>query len=113
MIADPKPQRRFVADSIEWTEIRADFRGESCWVCGGRWTELHHLLARSHSGDDHRENLIPLCSECHRKVEARDPTARSYVRQALMPSNLEYLRGKLGERLEGWLERNYSEAVTP
>jgi len=31
--------------------------------------------------------------------------------EALTPENLGYLRYKLGERADGWLERNYGEAA--
>lgn len=104
---DPKPQKRYRASKERWEDIRDAFSDERCWACGGRWTELHHILNRSHSGDDVTANLAPVCSECHRRIEARDPVVRSLIRQALMPSNLAYLRSKLGENTEGWLLRHY------
>lgn len=104
---DPKPEKRYRATKQEWESIREAFSEDCCWVCGGEWTELHHILNRSHSGDDVVVNLAPVCQECHRRIEARDPQARSLIRQALMPSNLAYLRYKLGENTEGWLERHY------
>lgn len=69
--------------------------------------ELHHIYPRGQGGDDQIENLSPVCSPCHRKIEARDPVARSLLRGALMPTNLAYLHDKLGERTAGWLERHY------
>ena len=105
---DPKPQKRYRASLDEWAFFRSWFSTDPCWVCGGKWQELHHILARVHSGDDQVENLAPLCSACHRKVEARDPEARAALRGALMPTNLAYLQDKLGENTLGWLERNYS-----
>lgn len=104
---DPKPQKRHRATQAEWNDIRDAFSEDRCWVCDQPWAELHHILNRSHSGDDVVANLTPLCRECHRRIEARDPICRSLIRQALMPSNLAYLREKLGENTEGWLSRHY------
>jgi len=40
-----------------------------CRRCCARWgTELHHLVKRSHGGDDVADNLIPLCRDCHRFI---------------------------------------------
>lgn len=108
---DPKPEKRYRAGKQEWKEIRDAFSEDRCWACGERWTELHHILNRSHSGDDVVVNLAPVCRECHRLIEARDPVSRARIRQALMPSNLAYLRFKLGEKTEGWLSRHYPTHV--
>lgn len=103
---DAKPQKRHRATYPEWVKIREAFRQDTCWCCGARWTELHHILNRSHGGDDVVENLAPVCSQCHGRIEARDPVARSLLRGALMLSNLHYLEGKVPD-VEGWLERHY------
>jgi hypothetical protein len=108
---DAKPQKRHRASKQEWQEIRDAFSEDRCWVCNERWAELHHILNRSHSGDDVVANLVPVCRNCHGLIEARDPVARSRIRQALMPSNLAYLRLKLGENIEGWLSRHYAPHV--
>ena len=107
---DPKPQKRYRATKAEWNDIREAFVDDRCWVCSEVWTELHHILNRSHSGDDLIANFSPVCAECHRRIETRDPVARSLLRGALMPSNYAYLRSKLGYELEGWLERHYPVA---
>lgn len=107
MSFDPKPPKRYRASQAEWNDIRDAFVNDRCWCCDDVWTELHHILNRSHSGDDRIANLAPLCASCHRLIEARDPVTRSLLRWALMPSNHAYLRYRLGETLEGWLERNY------
>ena len=114
MAPDPKPTKRYRATLAEWEWFRTWFasQGLLCWVCGlAPWTELHHILARSHGGDDDITNLAPVCRDCHRRIEERDMDARCKVRWALMPSNYEYLQGKLEERVDGWLERNYPRAV--
>lgn len=107
MPSDPKTPKRYRASQAEWSSIHEAFKDERCWVCNGPWKELHHILNRSHSGDDVTVNLAPLCSECHRKVEARDPLARSLIRQALMPSNITYLQYRLGDGTKAWLDRFY------
>lgn len=104
---DAKPAKRYRATKAEWNDIRDAFSEDRCWVCDEPWAELHHILNRSHSGDDVVVNLAPCCRQCHGRIEARDAQARSLIRQALMPSNLAYLRYKLGENAEGWLSRNY------
>lgn len=104
---DPKPAPRIRASKEEWAGIHKGFVNERCWVCGGSWSDLHHIVSRAHSGDDVVANLAPLCRACHTAVEERDLHARSKLRQALLPSNYHYLLGKLGVSFEGWLERNY------
>lgn len=43
--------------------------GFTCQICGA-FTQAppHHIVYRSHLGDDTMENLITLCISCHRKV---------------------------------------------
>lgn len=104
---DAKPTKRYRASLNEWGQMREWFCLERCWVCNEPWQELHHIYPRGQGGDDVIENLAPLCKRCHGRVEARDPIARSLLRQALMPSHLDYLIGKLGETTKGWIERHY------
>lgn len=111
MPSDFKQPPRYRATVAEWEWFRTWFRTSTCWVCGGPWQELHHILARIHGGDDDIVNLAPVCRDCHRLIEARDPHARAQIRHALLPSNYHYLFGKLEGKLEGWLERNYSTRV--
>ena len=103
---DPRPAKRYRATLAEWEWFRTWFASQTCWVCGGPWQELHHILARSRGGDDDILNLAPVCRECHRRIEAHDPYARAQIRHALMPSNLGYLEGKVHDAL-AWLQRNY------
>lgn len=104
---DPKPQKRYRASLDEWAFFRSWFSTDPCWVCGGKWQELHHIYPRGQGGDDQVENLAPVCRECHGRIEAHEPVARSLIRQALLPSNTGYLQQKLGENAQGWIERNY------
>ncbi|MBA3565240.1 MAG: HNH endonuclease [Actinobacteria bacterium] len=105
---DPKPSKRYRATKKEWEDIHAAFKGASCRICEEYPIELHHVLPRSHSGDDVMVNLVPLCRVCHARVEARDPLARAALRESLSEAHIAYLRFRLGERAEAWLDRNYS-----
>lgn len=43
--------------------------GWRCQHCGTlRDLQIHHLCFRSRLGEDSRENLITLCTNCHNKV---------------------------------------------
>lgn len=44
-----------------------------CRCCKGRkLISAHHILFRSHGGDDTLENLISLCVDCHNAVHQRE-----------------------------------------
>ena len=105
---DPKSPKRYRATVSEWEWFRTWFATDRCWVCDEPWQELHHIIPRSKSGDDDITNLAPLCVECHRRIEAREPVARGALRGAFMPSNYEYFQRRLGENAEGWLDQNYA-----
>ena len=58
----PKPSRRRYGHLVKngW-----------CAVCGEAGaTHWHHIIARSHGGDEADENMIEVCPECHRKIHA-------------------------------------------
>jgi 5-methylcytosine-specific restriction endonuclease McrA len=43
--------------------------GWRCQACGSMsGLEVHHMERRSRRGDDSEENLITLCSNCHRLI---------------------------------------------
>ncbi len=43
--------------------------GWRCQQCGSRTNlQVHHIRLRSQSGDDAKENLITLCSDCHNQI---------------------------------------------
>ncbi len=61
------PLRLKSADYCELHEnvLRRD--GWRCQSCGAMThLEVHHQQYRSHSGEDTEENLISLCSKCHK-----------------------------------------------
>lgn len=88
------------------------FKESGCRICGEYSTDLHHVLPRSKSGDDVMVNLVPLCRVCHGLVEARDPHARAVLGVNLSDSNIAYLRYRLGDRADAWVERNYPVNTT-
>lgn len=63
---------RKVAGPRRWAQI-AEARQGRCLVCGASPpNELHHLIPRSQGGADTEGNIVPLCRDCHRRVEAHD-----------------------------------------
>ncbi len=45
--------------------------GWKCQYCGRRdELQIHHLVRRSQQGEDCEQNLIVLCSRCHRLLHA-------------------------------------------
>ena len=49
-----------------------DQHGWRCARCGSRYLlQIHHRVYRSHGGSHRRENLEPLCGDCHWAVHRR------------------------------------------
>ena len=43
--------------------------GWRCQACGKMYQlQVDHLKLRSHSGSDEEQNLITLCTECHKRI---------------------------------------------
>ena len=93
---------------------RAHVQRTPCAVCGDTGSPtLHHVLPRSHGGDDNPANLVALCGSgtagCHGMIEANDVAVRkelgAHIRLA-RPDTVEYVRGKLGSAAgDDWLRR--------
>lgn len=77
------------------------FEYDECAVCGTpHRIHLHHVLFRSHGGDDVRANIAPLCQHDHdgyhlNRGDVRERLANHI--QAHRPDTVEYLVEKLGE----------------
>jgi hypothetical protein len=68
-----KKYRRKVASSKQWAGLIAERQGP-CRLCAAPPpNDMHHLIPRDRGGGDVAENLIPLCRECHHRIEAREP----------------------------------------
>ena len=47
--------------------------GYRCCSCGFRGNlHCHHIVYRSHQGEDTADNLLTLCSQCHEAVHRSD-----------------------------------------
>jgi HNH endonuclease len=63
---------RFRLDAEAYRQLCHDVLERDSWRCQqcGRMKDLqvHHIVWRSHLGDDTTENLITLCASCHQEV---------------------------------------------
>ncbi len=80
------------------------------WL-GGFWLdslERHHLvpkgMGRTIGGDDLDDNIIPLCTRCHRAVTEKLRWATMAVRASLLPHEEAYVITRKGQ---WWLDKNY------
>jgi 5-methylcytosine-specific restriction endonuclease McrA len=67
----PKPQRIRLKAQAYRTLHRSVLERDHwrCQACGSMSNlEVHHIRHRSGLGDDADDNLITLCSECHRTI---------------------------------------------
>jgi 5-methylcytosine-specific restriction endonuclease McrA len=95
---------RVVASPKKWEALRTAKLGE-CRVCGGERQArngtltmgLHHLVFRSHGGDDVEDNLVPLHNVCHDEIHARNPESLQLLAESLTDAEYAYIIGKLGE----------------
>ena len=66
--------RRLRLDAERYRELTAGILerdGWKCQYCGRRnQLQIHHMVRRSQSGPDCDENLIVLCSGCHRALHS-------------------------------------------
>jgi 5-methylcytosine-specific restriction endonuclease McrA len=70
------PKRpRIRLDAKAYHTLRRDILerdGWRCQACGSTaGLEVHHIERRSQQGEDAEDNLITLCSDCHRAIHAR------------------------------------------
>jgi 5-methylcytosine-specific restriction endonuclease McrA len=109
-MADPYPKsrqlargerryRRKVASRKQWQAI-IDEKGSRCrlQLCGGVLSpiEYHHVVSRSHGGDDVADNIVPLCAICHGMVTRRVFPEASLADRLYEPERA-YVVSKLGE----------------
>lgn len=89
--------------------IATALRDRECRVCGRPSAHVHHLLFRSHGGDDIDGNLIALCHGCHGAVHEGDMRVRRLIIKRLRPAERSYVVSKLGDtvRAAAWAARVY------
>ena len=46
-----------------------------CVLCGKQATDMHHVIFKSHGGDDSKRNCVALCTDCHIPI-AHGPDSR-------------------------------------
>ncbi len=68
----PPPAPGFY-NSTYWHEIRAtvlERDGSACKKCGfrGRGLHIHHIMEKRNGGGEELDNLVTLCSPCHRRT---------------------------------------------
>jgi 5-methylcytosine-specific restriction endonuclease McrA len=59
---------------------RMAYFGERCWVCGGPFEHVDHVIAIARGGPHVLANLRPICRSCNARKGARD--WREWVAQA-------------------------------
>jgi 5-methylcytosine-specific restriction endonuclease McrA len=84
MPADPKPRRRIRArDARSRLAAYGHVANHPCVVCGERRAvQAAHVVPRSQGGDDVRENIAPLCWECHPLLDQGATKEAAMVRRA-------------------------------
>ena len=79
MNRNPMKRTPLRLDDREYENLREQVLGRDDWRCQfcGSMTnlEVHHQKFRSHSGPDHEDNLITLCSGCHSAEHGQDKSA--------------------------------------
>lgn len=48
-----------------------------CGLCGGRATEVDHIIPLSRGGSDEARNKRPICRKCHRAKTAEEARGRN------------------------------------
>ncbi len=75
--------RRIRLSGEEYAKLRRQVLERDGWRCQGcgRRTnlEVHHQEFRSRIGDDEENNLISLCSSCHRRRHLQGRTAADSI----------------------------------
>lgn len=90
-------------------QIQKLLADRECRLCGRPAQDAHHLIYRSHDGDDVPDNLIPLCRRCHDTVHDGDRIARLSLMLTLRDEERAYVVSKLGDNdaAAAWAERVY------
>ncbi len=96
--------RRRVASPKQWQAIQEAKQGP-CRCCQSPPpNELHHALSRAQGGSDVADNIVPVCSHCHRLVEARTPWACETLCASFTDAEYAFLVETAGEDV---FERRY------
>jgi hypothetical protein len=109
----PSGRFRTKASPTEWERLRELKMNGVCRVCDDTIPvadgialarSLHHVVFRSHGGDDVADNLVPVHNVCHDLIHQRDQAAVRAMLASLTDAEYAYAIGKGGE---GFFERCY------
>ncbi len=88
---------RRIASPKQWQAI-IQAKGGPCRVCGQRQEiEFHHLIARSHGGEDVADNIVPLCRGCHAQITLKASGDVLSLVRGLRDAEYAYAVEKAGE----------------
>ena len=74
-------------ESDEWIKLRCDIitlRGDRCEICGKRGVQVHHVTY-DNIGHETADDLVLLCSLCHRKVHGLVKVKKKRVKRKKKP----------------------------
>jgi hypothetical protein len=73
-----------------------------CQYCGTKFNlHRHHILYRSHGGEDSDSNLITLCQKCHWRVHDNPSFMIKFLRSLVNSGDLRY------EKALGLIENSF------
>ena len=88
------------------------YEHDECELSGETWLlHLHHVIFKSHQGDDLRSNILCMVDDLHRRYHAGDPEVMLMVANHVNDSRPDiagYISDKLGgpDHLLLWFERH-------
>lgn len=73
-----------------------------CQICGKEHTrlEVHHIVFRSTGGSDRIDNLVTLCSDCHKKIHNGEIEFKKNVKSFKHHSHMNIMRKRLLDSLK-------------
>ena len=83
--------RRKIASAKQWQAIAAAKQGPCRCTGALPPNELHHVVARVHGGGDVADNIVPLSTDAHARVTARDPVASRLLLKSLTDAEYAYM----------------------
>lgn len=105
---------RVVLEEKEYRYLKAKVFHRDRWkcrVCGKRQgLTHHHIIFRSHGGDDADYNLITVCSSCHDMAHAKGKTVLTFlpaIGESVVNANQE-IRFKFSSRSTKVVQQAYT-----
>lgn len=75
-----------------WSSIYGDKERGTCYLCNDNqikrtYFDMAHILAKSKTGSNHLDNILPLCGECNRGTEIVDVTKYKFPKECTHNQN--------------------------